>query len=398
MACVRKKKNGSYELIVSLGYNVEHKKITKSMIYWPEENMTEKAAKKEAERQAVLFEDKVIKGEYGDKGMKLVDFINDIWFKEYMKDKSPTTIYRYQILTKLIIEQLGHLPLNKIRPLHIQKFKNYLSVAKSKVAIKNDKGDIIDYKTYAPKTQLHYFRCLSVILNTAFKLELIKENPVSKVSAPKVPKKLPQFLNVEQAKHVLDLLDKEDLKYQLAINILLYTGIRRGEMLALTWNSIDWKNKQIKITQNTVYVHKKIYTKSPKTETSIRTIGISNELINLLKRYKIEQNIEKVKLGDLWEDNNRIFTQWNGKVMHPDSISQYWKKYQKKIGIPDEQIVSLHKLRHTFATLLLDSGETNIKTVSELLGHSDIGTTNIYVHALETSKREAVVNLQRKLS
>lgn len=61
MACVRKKKNGSYEIIVSLGYNVEHKKITKSMTYKPEENMRPKAAKKEAERQAVLFEDKVIK-------------------------------------------------------------------------------------------------------------------------------------------------------------------------------------------------------------------------------------------------------------------------------------------------------------------------------------------------
>lgn len=398
MACVRKKKNGSYELIVSLGYNVDHKKITKSMIYWPEENMTEKAAKKEAERQAVLFEDKVIKGEYGDKGMKLVDFINDIWFKEYMKDKSPTTIYRYQILSKLIIEQLGHLPLNKIRPLHIQKFKNYLSVAKSTVPIRNDKGEIIDYKNYAPKSQLHYFRCLSTILNTAFKLELIKENPVSKVSAPKVPRKLPQFLNVEQVKHILDLLEKEDLKYQVAINLLLFTGMRRGESIALTWNAIDWKKKQIKITQNTVYVNKKVYTKAPKTETSIRTIDISDQLINLLKKHKIAQSIEKMRLGDLWEDSNRIFTKWNGGIMHPDSISQWWKKYQRKIGIPEEQIVSLHKLRHTFATLLLSSGDTDIKTVSELLGHADIGTTNIYVHALETSKREAVINLQRKLS
>lgn len=398
MACVRKKKNGNYEIIVSLGYNVQHKKITKTMTYKPEENMTEKAAKKEAERQAVLFEDKVIKGEYGDNSMKLVDFINDIWFKEYMKDKSPTTIYRYQILSKLIIEQLGHLPLNKIRPLHIQKFKNYLSVAKSTVPIKNDNGEIIDYKNYAPKTQLHYFRCLSTILNTAFKLELIKENPVSKVSAPKVPRKLPQFLNVEQVKHILDLLEKEDLKYQVAINLLLFTGMRRGECVALTWNAIDWKNKQIKITQNTVYVNKKVYTKAPKTETSIRTIDISDQLINLLKKYKITQSIEKMRLGDLWEESNRIFTKWNGGVMHPDSLSQYWKKYQRKIGIPKEQIVSLHKLRHTFATLLLSSGDTDIKTVSELLGHADIGTTNIYVHALETSKREAVVNLQRKLS
>lgn len=159
--------------------------------------------------------------------MKLVDYINDIWFKEFMKGKSPSTIYRYQILSKLIIEQLGHLPLDKIRPLHIQKFKNYLSTAKSNVTIKDKDGKIIDYKTYAPKTQLHYFRCLSSIMSSAYNLDIIKENPVSKVSAPKVPRKLPQFLNVEESKNILHLLEKEPLKYQVGINILLYTGIRR---------------------------------------------------------------------------------------------------------------------------------------------------------------------------
>lgn len=159
--------------------------------------------------------------------MKLVDYINDIWFKEFMKGKSPSTIYRYQILSKLIIEQLGHLPLDKIRPLHIQKFKNYLSTAKSNVAIKDKDGNIVDYKTYAPKTQLHYFRCLSSIMSSAYNLDIIKENPVSKVSAPKVPRKSPQFLNVEESKNILHLLEKEPLKYQVGISILLYTGIRR---------------------------------------------------------------------------------------------------------------------------------------------------------------------------
>lgn len=197
------------------------------MTYKPEENMTPKAAKKEAERQSVLFEEKVKNGEYGNSKIKLVDFINDIWFKEYMKDKSPSTIYRYEILVKLLIQQLGHLPIDKIRPLHIQKFKNYLATAKSNVAIKDKDGKIIDYKTYAPKTQLHYFRCLSTILSTAYKLDMIKENPVAKVSAPKVPKKLPQFLDENQSKNILDLLENEPLKYQVAINILLYTGIRR---------------------------------------------------------------------------------------------------------------------------------------------------------------------------
>lgn len=396
MPCVRKKKNGKYELIVSLGYNIENKKIIKTMIYTPDENMTDKAAKKEAERQAVLFEDKVRNGEYGSKQIKLVDFINDIWFKEYMTDKSPSTIYRYEVLSKLIIEQLGHLSLDKIRPLHIQKFKTYLSTTKSKVPIKNEKGKIIDYKTYAPKTQLHYFRCLSVILTTAYNLEMLKENPISRVSAPTVPRQLPKFLNIEESKNILELLTKESLKYQVGINLALYTGIRRGELIGLDWDSIDWKNKQIVIEQNTIYVDKKLYTKSPKTETSKRVIDIPSNVIALLKKYKVEQSIERLKLGDLWEDNNRIMTQWNGKIMHPDSISGWWKKFQIKNGISN--VVSLHKLRHTFATLLLSGNEsTDLKTISELLGHADIGTTSIYVHSLETSRREAAESLQRKL-
>lgn len=101
-----KEKIGTYEIIVSLGYNVKGKKITKSTTYKPEPSMTEKAAIKEAKRQSILFEEKVKKGEYGDKTLKLVDYINEIWFKEYLKNKSPSTIYRYEILTRLIIEQL----------------------------------------------------------------------------------------------------------------------------------------------------------------------------------------------------------------------------------------------------------------------------------------------------
>ena len=395
MACVRKKKNGNYEIIVSLGYNVEHKKIIKTTTYVPDKTMTEKAAKKEAERQAVLFEEKVKNGEYGNSKIKLVDFIDDIWFKEYMKGKSPSTVYRYEILTKVIKEKLGHLQLDKIRPLHIQKFKNDLSTAKSNVAIRNKDGEIIDYKTYAPKTQLHYFRCLSTILTTAYKLDMIKENPVSKVSAPKVPKKQPQFLNVEQTRNILKLLKKEQLKYQVAINILLFTGIRRGELIGLTWDAVDWENEQIKIVQNTIYVKKKIYTKDPKTETSVRVVDIPSNIIALLKEYRIYQSKERLLLGDKWVNTNRIMTQWNGKIMHPDTISQFWKDFQIRNNL--KPITTLHQIRHTFATLLLSSN-VDIKTVSTLLGHSDIGTTNIYVHALESTKREAAENLQKKLS
>lgn len=280
--------------------------------------------------------------------------------------------------------------------MHIQKFKNFLATAKSKVPIKNEKGEIIDYKIYAPKTQLHYFRCLATIMSSAYKLDIIKENPVSKISAPRVPRKPPQFLNVEETKYILELLKKENLKHQLAINLLLFTGIRRGELIGLTWDNIDWENQEIKIDKNTIYVNKKVYTKEPKTETSKRVININSDLVLLLKKYKAEQDIKRLQLGSLWENNNRIFTQWNGKIMHPDSISQWWINFQKRNHL--ENIVSLHKLRHTFATLLLSNNDTDIKTVSELLGHANLGTTNIYVHALEKSKHEATDALQRKLS
>lgn len=141
---------------------------------------------------------------------------------------------------------------------------------------------------------------------------------------------------------------------------------------------------------------KKIYTKDPKSETSKRTVDIPDNVIELLRKHKIEQSIDRMKLADLWQDNNRIFTQWNGKIMHPDTISQWWKKFQIKNDI--KNVVSLHKLRHTFATLLLAGGDVDIKAVSELLGHADIGTTNWYVHALESSKHNAAKTLQRKLS
>lgn len=150
----------------------------------------------------------------------------------------------------------------------------------------------------------------------------------------------------------------------------------------------------MRIEQNTIYVHKKIYTKEPKTENSNRTVDLPSNVLNLLKEYRKQQNIERLKLGDQWVNTNRLMTQWNGKIMHPDTISQWWVKFQERNGI--ENVVSLHKLRHTYASLMLDVAD--IKTVSESLGHSDISTTAIYAHSLRARKKVATEKLQEMLS
>ena len=78
----------------------------------------------------------------------------------------------------------------------------------------------------------------------------------------------------------------------------------------MTWDAVDWKNEQIKIVQNTIYVKKKIYTKDPKTETSVRVVDIPSNVIALLKEYRVHQSKERLLLGDKWINTNRIMTQW----------------------------------------------------------------------------------------
>ena len=100
-------------------------------------------------------------------------------------------------------------------------------------------------------------------------------------------------------------------------------------------------------------------------------------------------------MGNLWEDNDKLFTQWNGKPIHPDSISNWFAAFVRKNNLPN---VSIHSLRHTNATLLIASG-TPLKTVSNRLGHAQLSTTgNIYAHAIRATDKAAAETLQDILS
>jgi len=145
----------------------------------------------------------------------------------------------------------------------------------------------------------------------------------------------------------------------------------------------------------------------PKNESSIRTISIPDTLFNLFKEYKLEQESERIKCGNLWDEdwynNSWIFTQWNGKGMHYKTLTHWLRKtiknYNQEIlnagDIPDKlkadyllPVISIHKLRHTSATLLIGQN-TDIRTVSARLGHAQTSTTmNIYVHGLKSVDRK----------
>jgi integrase len=167
-----------------------------------------------------------------------------------------------------------------------------------------------------------------------------------------------------------------------------------GELVALRWSDVDFENNSISITKTTVRTKEGQIDKPPKSKKSIRTVPLPEAVMRLLKKHKLEQQTWRLELGSYWqgEKDGHLFTIENGKQINHDTPSHTFKRlirtYNKTATNPLPDI-TLHGIRHTFATLALVNG-VDVKTVSSTLGHSDATMTlNIYAHALEESKRKA---------
>jgi integrase len=180
------------------------------------------------------------------------------------------------------------------------------------------------------------------------------------------------------------------------IMLLLYTGLRRGELMGLEWKDIDFETRQMQIVRTSQYIgNKTIITKEPKTVSGRRKFTLSKTACNMLMEYRRWQNMNRLKLGSQWIDSDRLFTTWNGQPMYPDTISGWFTDFLAKNGLPK---VSLHSLRHYNGTMMIAEG-VDIRTVSKRLGHADTSTTlNVYAHALKSRDSEAADRLDEVLA
>ncbi|MGN1059452.1 MAG: tyrosine-type recombinase/integrase [Clostridia bacterium] len=242
-------------------------------------------------------------------------------------------------------------------------------------------------ETLSPKTISHYHKLISAILEKAVKWQILMYNPCRRVEAPKVPKKETKYLDDMQAIRLVECLEGEPLQYQAIIITLLYSGMHRGELCGLEWDDIDFKNCLIDINKSSLYLSDRgIYDDTPKTEESKRVIKVPQYAIDILNRHRNEQLLQMLKLGDKWIKSGKVFTQWNGKAIHPDTITGWFGDFLKRHDLPH---ISIHSLRHTNATLLI-AGGADLRTVSKRLGHADMTTTaNIYTHAIKSADERA---------
>lgn len=173
--------------------------------------------------------------------------------------------------------------------------------------------------------------------------------------------------------------------------LLIYCGMRRGELLGLEWKDINFDTNVLSINRTSQYTNEKgIYTDDVKTASSRRSMKLSDEVTELLKEYKVWQDEKRLAIGDKWTDTDRLFTQWNGLPMSLSTPYKWLQDFTKKNNLPK---INIHSLRHTNATLLIRQG-VNVRTVAGRLGHSVTSTTlNIYSHELQSADAAAADSL-----
>ena len=352
-AFIRKR---SKNYIVYLEYKDENsgKKIQKNMGSFEKKR---DASRKLNELKDSIFNDELVLPNAVNLENFLIDFLD-----KHKINLSITTYNCYlRICKKYIIPMLGKYKLEELKPIHLQ---NYVD-------------DLVGI--LAPQTLKIHINILNLALKKAYRLRLIRENIVECIELPKVKKFKNNIYNKTDMVKLLQVCKGSSLELQIYLASGL--GLRISEVLGLTWDNIDFIENTITINKITVRDNNTVILKSPKTESSIREVAIPDFIVSLLEEYKLWYEEQKSIV-----DSDRLFVQVDGKPITPSTISKWFEKFIKQIGLP---VITFHGLRHTNATLLI-AQQVDVSTVSARLGHAQITTTyNFYVHPLKSHDKHA---------
>lgn len=327
---------------------------------------------RQADKLLVQFVSEIDSGAYqGSVHTIFADFAQ-VFINDYARQNcQPVTVEGYlKMLNGRILDEIGHYKLSKLSPLVLNKFYNTL--INSTKEIKNKDGEAEEVYCLGQESLNKYYNLINGIFRYAVDMKVLKSNPNESVPKPKTKKheiKKRQFYEPSELKKFIKAIDSiEDDSYKLIFYLPVMCGLRKAEVLGLSKNDIDLEKQKINLTTSCEYVKsKKIYT-DLKTKSSIRSIYYPQILHKLLKTY-LENCLTDYLFENITEDNI------------DDKLEQIIKDNNLRR-------LTYHKLRHSHATFLLANG-ADIETVRNRLGHADISTTNIYVHALEKNDKKA---------
>lgn len=312
------------------------------------------------------------------------------WLDEYCNDIRLTTKINYETFTyQHIKDSIGGYKLCDLSPMIIQQFYND-KIKNGKV---NGKGGL------SPKTLRNLHNFLHKALNQAVFLDLIVKNPTEATVLPKRQKVEMRYFTVDEQRKLQEAIKGNRL--EMAILLCLYTGIRQGELLGLTWQNVhlDMQGQSyINIVQTLNRIQNKeenastrtlLMINEPKTKHSFRTIPLLPDIAKKLYEYQTQQ-AEYLESKGL-PRTDFVIASTVGTPIDPRSFQRDFKIILEKNGIRQ---VNVHGLRHTFATRALESG-MSVKTLSKILGHASVGfTLDTYAHVTEQLKISEISGMQ----
>lgn len=230
---------------------------------------------------------------------------------------------------------------------------------------------------------------LSAIFTAAVKKEIMRRNPCKLVTPPKIDTPPASYLNEKQCRKFLNLLhEKPDFQLEVIFNLFIASGIRAGELIALYWEDIDLDTGILHISNTLVKVNDKYIRQKPKTKDSERSIVLPSYIVKLLKRHKTKQAEKRLKMGAMWKNPELVFTNKSGGFFLSSNINRKLKNIIKGTDLP--QNLHLHSMRHTHASLLINS-DVAAKVIADRLGHSTTKTTlDTYSHVFAESEIKAM--------
>ena len=315
------------------------------------------------------------------------EFVREHWWPDHVMDGShtPSSISFYKHMSDNILAHFGNK--KKLSQMDVETVKRYIKYLRTDAVSKSG-------KPYSAATIQHHFSTLRNILEYARRIQYITVDPCQillQKEKPQRDRKKVDFLSPQQARQFVECLQDEPLFWRCFMTVLLKTGLRRGECVALQWGDIDGNKLELHITRNVTIDRNspdKICVGKTKTDEE-RTVPISQGLYALLMTHKHEQ---QKKYGVLFP-NAFIFCSALDpyKPIYPTEPTRWQSKFVKRNNLPK---VSPHDLRHTAATLALESG-ADLKQVQELLGHKDPSTTmGFYTGVTEEAQRRTIEGIE----
>lgn len=301
----------------------------------------------------------------------------DIWETEYLGAVKPRTVDSYKSTIRNYLKPaLGAVKLQAVQTPQIQKFINGLTKS-----------------GLSPKTVKNIHGVLHSAMQQAVEVGYIRFNPTAGCKLPKIEKAEIKPLDDEAISDFMKAIHGH--KYENVYLVTLFTGMREGEVLGLTWDCIDFKGGTITIKhqlQKERGGNGKYHLVSTKNGKS-RKITPAPSVLSVLKREQVKQIENRFKARELWDNPlNLVFTNEQGHNLSAQTVYLHFKKIAAEIGIPDARF---HDLRHSYAVAALRSGD-DIKTVQETLGHYTAAfTLDTYAHVTEQMKQESANRMER---